>query len=115
MGHASGQTYTFGATQFLPTLPVVAGWRLCHGGERDVFASQLMNDGLADPDCRNGGVGADGLQGTADDTIDSTCPHTIDQGAICYDDSSPSQLAVPVCRGCDGGRGGLGGRPKTPK
>jgi hypothetical protein len=106
-GYASGQTYTFGHTHFLPTLPVVTGWRTCHGGEGDIFACQDMTDEqgitLDDPLCENGCVGLDGLQGTADDTIDSTCPHAIDQGAICYDDSSPSQLALPVCRGCGGG------------
>jgi|EP01046_Picozoa_sp_COSAG06_P003293 hypothetical protein len=106
-GYASGQTYTFGHTHFLPTLPVVAGWRACHGGERDIFACQDMgqeaDSPLDDPLCSNGCVGPDGVQGTADDTIDSSCPHAIDQGAICYDDSSPSQLALPVCRGCGGG------------
>lgn len=115
MGYASGQTYTFGATNFLPTLPVVAGWRVCHGGEGDIFnceAKDVTTDGnrpVQDRDCRNGCVGPDGLEGTADDTIDTTCSHAIDQGAICYDDSSPSQLAVPVCRGCGGGGCALAG------
>eukprot|EP01043_Picozoa_sp_COSAG02_P020736 COSAG02_NODE_1029_length_15083_cov_8.066271_12_plen_312_part_01 len=105
MGYSSGQTYTFGKTDFLPTLPVVAGWRACHGGEGDVFACEDRSPegGLDDMDCHNGCVGPDGVQGTDDDTIDGTCPHSIDQGAICYDDSSPPQLARDVCRGCGAG------------
>ncbi len=105
MGYSSGQTYTFGKTDFLPTLPVVVGWRACHGGEGDIFACEDSSPegGLDDMDCHNGCVGPDGVQGTADDTIDGTCPHSIDQGAICYDDSSPPQLARDVCRGCGAG------------
>ena len=115
-GYTSGQLYTFGATNFLPTLPIVAGWRLCHGGERDIFACEAKDVTTAgartqvqDPICANGCKGPDGLQGTADDTIDETCTHAIDQGAICYADSSPSQLAVPVCRGCGSGGCALAG------
>ena len=33
----------------------------------------------------------------------SSCPHAVDQGAICYSDAAPSQLNVPVCRGCGSG------------
>ena len=109
LGYNAGETYTFGSTSLLPTLPVVAGWRLCHGGEGDIFVCEAKDvtfgggRPVQDPDCTNGCVGADGIQGTADDTIDETCAHSIDQGAICYDDSSPSQLNVPVCRGCGTG------------
>jgi hypothetical protein len=41
--------------------------------------------------------------GTADDSIDLSCSHAVDQGAICYDAGSPSKQALEICRGCGGG------------
>lgn len=42
-------------------------------------------------DCEHGCLGADGIMGTNDDTIQpGECEHSVDQGAICYtaDDSA---------------------------
>ena len=101
MGYSSGEIYTFGSTSYLPTMPIVAGWRICHGGESDLFACEdkSPNYDIDDQDCINGCLGPDGRQGTLDDTIDSTCTHAVDQGAICHDDSSPSRVALERCSG----------------
>ena len=106
-----------GATNLLPTLPVVAGMRMCAGTERSIWACPqgggeggTVSHGDGNPDdldCLNGCLGPDGIQGTADDTIDRTCVHSIDQGAACHNEDSPSQVAIPQCRG--GARGGACG------
>ena len=55
----------------------------------------------SDPDClMNGCVGADGLAGTMDDSIDVTtaCRHEVDQGAICYATAEPMDvITAPRC------------------
>ena len=83
MGFESGEIYTFGSTTFLPTLPVVVGWRACDGSEADIFACRDLSgkqwsqdafdssgDGwisggweIADSDCSHGCLGEDGEQG----------------------------------------------------
>ncbi len=100
---------------FLQTLPVVAGFRLCDGTESNVFAcaacpqcDQCSEGGMdyssnerncaGDLDCRRGCLGQDGIQGTLDDSIDVSCPHAIDQGAVCHNDDQPTQMALPGCR-----------------
>jgi hypothetical protein len=82
LGFSSGSTYTFGASKALPSLPIVTGYRTCQGGEYDLFQCDPSAAKVADPDCGNGCLGADGEQGTGDDSIDPTCIHSIDQGAI---------------------------------
>jgi hypothetical protein len=96
LGFQSGATYTFGHSTALPTLPIVAGYRRCHGGERDLFNCEDFGNNkdppLDDADCSGGCPGG---------TIDKSCTHSIDQGAICYDAASPSQVAIATgtCRG----------------
>jgi hypothetical protein len=120
LGYQHGSTYTFGHTNQLPTLPVVAGFRTCTGTEANIFNCPITGDptktvctgcvGVTSPqapgpgqpvdmDCLNGCVGADGVQGTLDDSVDPTCPHSLDQGAICFNDVA-SQVALPHCSGC---------------
>ena len=105
MGYSSGEIYTFGSTSYLPTMPIVAGWRICHGGESDLFACEdkSPNYDIDDQDCINGCLGPDGRQGTLDDTIDSTCTHAVDQGAICHSAAEVGSVKVPTC-----GSGGEG-------
>ena len=91
--------------------------RMCAGTERSIWACPqgggeggTVSHGDGNPDdldCLNGCLGPDGIQGTADDTIDRTCVHSIDQGAACHNEDSPSQIAIPQCRG--GARGGACG------
>jgi hypothetical protein len=102
LGYSSGEIYTFGSSNQLPSLPIVTGWRVCDGHESSIMACPLgrQND-CADPDCLHGCLGADGLQGTADDTIDPRCIHSIDQGAICHNEDAPSQVALLTCQGSD--------------
>lgn len=80
----SGEVYTFGHSSQLPTLPIVAGFRVCQGTEANIFAcpagGALTDGDVDDPDCAAGCLGADGVQGTLDDTIDHACTHSIDQG-----------------------------------
>ena len=71
LGFATGEIYTFGHSSQLPTLPIVTGFRLCDGSESNVFACEPHGN-PDDRDCEAGCVGADGLQGTLDDTVDGT-------------------------------------------
>ena len=84
MGYNSGEIYTFGHSSQLPTLPIVAGFRVCDGTEANIFAcpagDAIVDGDVDDPDCAAGCLGADGLQGTLDDTVDHACSHSIDQG-----------------------------------
>ena len=100
LGYASGSIYTFGATKQLPTLPIVEGFRTCDGTEASLFGCptafwEPLGE-APDIDCKEGCLGADGEQGTVDDTLQSTCTHHIDQGAICHG-VWPSQTAMPTC------------------
>ena len=83
LGFAGGSIYTFGATRLLPTLPIVAGFKTCAGTESNIFqcgspgtmtdvggGAAGFSNGADDPDCWIGCRGADGISGTADDTID---------------------------------------------
>ena len=66
--------YTFGdASNSLPVLPIVAGFRVCDGTEDSILDCVSHNDD--DPGCANG--------------CGETCTHAVDQGAIC---SSASQV-----------------------
>ena len=109
LGFASGVMYTFGATRLLPTLPIVAGFQTCQGGETNIL--QCTPGGAPqDPDCWIGCRGADGQSGTADDTLDPTCTHAIDQGVICQVADSPqarNQANTDPCHHNTAGRGAL--------
>ena len=72
LGYQDGELYTYGHTSQLPTLPIVAGFRACQGNELNMFRCEVRGDAV-DPDCANGCVGADGFQGTLDDTLDPSC------------------------------------------
>jgi hypothetical protein len=76
LGYGSGELYTYGHTSQLPTLPVVAGFRACQGTELNMFHCAVRGNAV-DPDCSQGCVGADGIQGTVDDTIDPVSPEAI--------------------------------------
>ena len=111
LGFAAGEIYTFGPTNFLPMLPVVYGYRTCDGSERSLFncatASTTGPESWrvpADMDCEHGCVGADGVMGTDDDTIQpGECEHSVDQGAICYTASdSVSQVNAALKCGVGG-------------
>ena len=95
----------------MPTLPTVFGWAQCQGDERSLFNCP-MSDAItvehtynppSDFNCATHGcVGADGIQGTLDDSIDdgTACSHAVDQGAICYSETdAPDQLNVEKCGG----------------
>ena len=69
LGYSDGELYTYGHTSQLPTLPIVAGFRACQGTELNLFTCEERGRPV-DRDCLNGCVGADGYQGTMDDTID---------------------------------------------
>jgi len=110
LGYESGTLYTFGTSSQLPTLPVVAGFRMCDGGESNIFQCPSSADRGApvanlpdDLDClQHGCVGPDGVQGTLDDTVSHTCQHTVDQGAICHNSETAgsSRPQLPHCNGC---------------
>ena len=120
LGFASGQGYTFGATNLLPSLPIVAGYRNCAGTEADIFScplpANLARGEPADPYCALGCLGPDNIYGTIDDTINPTCTHAIDQGAICLSSDSPQALnpAVQTCRAVGGGGIGASGNLQQP-
>lgn len=105
LGFASGTVYTFGTTQLLPTLPIVAGFVTCAGGEANIFNCPESGSGIADRDCEMGCTGFDGVPGTADDTIDPRCTHSIDQGVICEVQDTPQRLnpAIQRCFGAGAG------------
>ena len=71
LGYQSGELYTYGHSSQLPTIPIVAGFRECQGGEANIFACKEMSTGKGqysdhdaptDRDCMNGCLGADGIQ-----------------------------------------------------
>ena len=110
LGFVDGEIYTFGHTNYLPTLPVVTGWKTCTGDEGSIQHCPLPGcvtseddtcAGPADPDCEEAGcVGADGLAGTADDSIDNNaaaCSHEVDQGAICYNGDETIDTCMYTC------------------
>ena len=111
LGFADGEIYTFGKTNYLPTLPIVEGWKVCQGDEGNLLDCPMSTaitetheyDPPSDLDCAtNGCAGADGIVGTADDSIDdgTACLHEVDQGAICYETAEAlDQVAVPRCGG----------------
>jgi hypothetical protein len=99
LGYSSGEIYTYGRTSQLPTLPIVAGGRLCAGTEANIFACPQGAWLFQDPDCLNGCVGPDGVQGTLDDSPDPACSHSVDQGAICHNADSPSNMNPSAPRG----------------
>ena len=104
MGFAGGQIYTFGSTRLLPTLPIVAGWHLCAGTERNLFECEDKS-WSGDVSCSAGCPGPDGIIGTGDDTVSPDCTHAIDQGVMCEREGS-SQAVNPNlqrCSGCGGG------------
>ena len=99
-GFAGGSMYTFGASHRLPAMDVVAGYRVCTGQEEHILQCphppKLM-DSLPDPDCANG--------------CDASCrDHALDQGAICYNTESISQLmpSIETCQDCHIGCSGSG-------
>lgn len=99
LGFASGVIYTFGTTNLLPTLPIVAGFQTCAGTENNIF--ECAPGGTPqDPDCWIGCRGADGIMGTADDSIDPTCTHAIDQGVICMLEDSPQARNMGLTDPC---------------
>jgi hypothetical protein len=116
LGFTHGQTYTFGATTSLPTLPIVAGLRTCLGGELDIFqcaepdysaiacaaGDEQAPDWLCtvDRDCSGGCVGRDGISGTADDSICDSCTHSIDQGVMCYTEGESAPGINPELGNC---------------
>ena len=104
LGYASGMIYTFGHTHLLPTLPIVTGWKLCDGSQRNILGCQDMGQ-PNDRDCAFGCAGPDGLIGTDDDTIDASCTHAVDQGAICMQSDSVQSVNpnLPRCSGCGAG------------
>lgn len=71
LGFASGTVYTFGVTQLLPTLPIVAGFSTCAGGEPDIFSCAESGAQIADRNCEMGCTGFDGIPGTSDDVSDT--------------------------------------------
>ena len=85
-------------------IPIVAGGRLCDGSESNILACPEGGWAFDDQGCEKGCLGPDGIQGTEDDSPSSQCTHSIDQGAICHHEDSPSNLALTtargMCRGC---------------
>jgi hypothetical protein len=76
----------------------MAGFRACEGTEANIFACPERGN-PTDRDCTKGCLGDDGYQGTLDDTIDPSCVHSLDQGAIChstYGPPTPMKLPNPM-------------------
>ena len=133
LGYDHGETYTFGSTNYLPQLPIVYGYRVCSGTERNLMncadtsgkkvtgfnddgTAIFTNDGytIPDQDCMHGCLGTDGILGTEDDSIYPVhrtedhpqgwgCDHAVDQGAICHSADEVGSVKVPTC-----GSGGEG-------
>lgn len=80
LGYDHGETYTFGSTNYLPQLPIVYGYRVCSGTERNLMncadtsgkkvtgfnddgTAIFTNDGftIPDQDCMHGCLGTDGI------------------------------------------------------
>ena len=112
LGFVGGVGYTFGFSRLLPTLPIVVGFRTCEGTESNIFLCPEQSNSNPprpiDRDCWIGCRGADGVSGTADDSVDPTCTHAIDQGVICSLADSPQRRNAANTDPCHGGQ--VGGR-----
>ena len=82
LGYSFGQIYTYGASTTLAQLPVAAGFRVCTGTEMNIIDCPMGGASPSDPQCVNG--------------CDVSCTHSIDQGAICMNAQSTSQLMPAV-------------------
>ena len=90
LGYDGGTLYTYGASDTLQHLPIVAGYHVCSedGSEPTIFDCPEGGDG----NCRDRETGGDthcdydcARAGPACTSVDeSRCTHAIDQGAICY-------------------------------
>ena len=87
LGFQSGSIYTYGSSQSLPQVPIVAGFRDCAGSEASIF------------DCP---VGGSPLDAAGTNGVDPTCTHSIDQGAICSNSrtSGRTNPGIAACSGC---------------
>ena len=83
LGFADGMLYTFGSSATLPDLPIVAGFRVCDGTEASIFDCAEAGNPV-DRDCQT--------QGASCTTVDPSCPHSIDQGAICFHAADGGEL-----------------------
>jgi hypothetical protein len=103
LGYSFGQIYTYGASASLAQLPVAAGFRECTGSEMNILDCPMGGATPSDPQCVNG--------------CDVSCTHSIDQGAICMNAQSTSQLmpSIAPCQGCKFGCsvGGTGGQHES--
>ena len=97
LGYDDGALYTYGASDSLHDLPIVAGYRVCSadGAERSVFECPIGGDANCNYSNDNGVVSEDShcdFDCAADQChggLDDRCTHAIDQGAICFH-SNPS-------------------------
>ena len=86
LGYDGGALYTYGAAppgSDLQALPVVTGFRLCDGTEASIFDCPEAGNPV-DRDCQTAGTGCE--------TVDPSCPHSIDQGAICFHAADGGEL-----------------------
>jgi hypothetical protein len=88
LGYTSGSLYTYGLSRVTDSLmPIVAGWRTCEGTEASIF--DCMEEGTpTDRECRYG--------------CDSSCTHSLDQGATCFDSDTHHGQIRPQVRVCSG-------------
>ena len=91
----------------------------CEGNEQDTFhcpRGDARPGRPTDPFCAMGCLGPDGIYGTDDDTIDPTCTHAIDQGAICARSDSLQNLNpnLQTCRQVGGAGVGDSGNSQQP-
>ena len=116
LGFAYGTLYTFGVTTQLQQLPVVWGFRRCAGTEASIFqCPQPDGSNPSDPTCNQHSSTTQnnpfGTNNACTGGVDTTCTHAIDQGAVCYSSTEPSQLmpSMAPCQGCKYGcsSGGL--------
>ena len=88
LGYTGGNLYTYGVSRVTSSLvPIVAGWRRCDGSETSIL--DCLSEGTpTDPECRYG--------------CDSSCTHSLDQGATCFDEDIHQGQLQPQIRVCSG-------------
>ena len=88
LGYTSGSLYTYGVSHVTNSLmPIVAGWRTCQGTESSIL--DCSPDGApTDRECRYG--------------CDSSCTHSLDQGATCFNSATHLGSLQPQIRTCTG-------------
>eukprot|EP01052_Picozoa_sp_SAG31_P026900 SAG31_NODE_2473_length_5638_cov_3.074134_2_plen_647_part_00 len=67
LGYAAGEVYTFGSALGIAELPIVTSNRICNGTEASIFECAATE-------------------------VQEACTHSLDLGAVCYDNQTSSQV-----------------------